>query len=198
MGGLSGALVFHSGEALGVVVEHHPRQGTAAVQSTAFDTLLRQAEIDTKTRAVVDALGLPALTQLGWARSQQGEPLAGLVTVVDADGDLPCVEDLDPYRLGASISDYGDQGTYGQRDPYIPRTRNHVDERVSAALRADNLVLVVGPSKVGKTRTAFQAVRSGWPRARLASPDPSALSVLALHPRVRISADPLEGLRCSS
>ena len=38
-GGLSGAVVFHHGRALGVVIEHHPRQGASAVQLAAFDQL---------------------------------------------------------------------------------------------------------------------------------------------------------------
>ena len=45
-GGLSGALVFHAGLALGVVIEHHPRQGAATVQLSAFDKLALYAAAD--------------------------------------------------------------------------------------------------------------------------------------------------------
>ena len=49
-----------------------------------------------------------------------GEPLAGLVDVL-AQGKLPRVSELDPYTLGATRSGYGDIGTYGRRDKYVPR-----------------------------------------------------------------------------
>ena len=37
--GLSGAVVFHRGLAIGVVVEHHPRQGDSALRAVTFDRL---------------------------------------------------------------------------------------------------------------------------------------------------------------
>jgi Trypsin-like peptidase domain/WD domain, G-beta repeat len=66
-GGLSGALVFHAGRALGVVVEHHPRQGSTAVQLEAFDTLRKEAEADEATQQVADAIGLPPVDRMPWA-----------------------------------------------------------------------------------------------------------------------------------
>ena len=45
-GGLSGAVVFHRDRAIGVVVQHHPRQGATAVQLTAFDHLLTCGRAD--------------------------------------------------------------------------------------------------------------------------------------------------------
>ncbi|MEU4428456.1 trypsin-like peptidase domain-containing protein [Actinoplanes sp. NPDC024001] len=68
-GGLSGALIFHAGLALGVVIEHHPRQGAAAVQLAAFDTLLRDAETDPEAAAVAQRLGLRPDAVLPWARA---------------------------------------------------------------------------------------------------------------------------------
>ena len=64
-GGLSGALVFHAGRAVGVMVEHHPRQGSAAVQLIAFDSVAQSAETDEAARRVADALGLPAVGAAG-------------------------------------------------------------------------------------------------------------------------------------
>lgn len=64
-GGLSGALVFSRGWAIGVVVEHHPRQGKAAVRVLPVD---RIAEADSPAaRAVVRELGLPSLDRFPWA-----------------------------------------------------------------------------------------------------------------------------------
>ena len=63
--------------------------------------------------------------------------------------------ELDPYTLGAAPSAYGNAGTFGQRDEYVPRTK---DEPLAAALRPGRLVVLTGPSKAGKTRTAFEVV----------------------------------------
>lgn len=75
-GGLSGALVFHAGLALGVVIEHHPRQGAATVQLSAFDKLALYAAADPASaseagaqqlagaKAVADALKLPVLDDI--------------------------------------------------------------------------------------------------------------------------------------
>jgi hypothetical protein len=38
-----------------------------------------------------------------------------------ADADFPRVGDLDPYRLGATASDYGKRSSYRQYDPYVAR-----------------------------------------------------------------------------
>jgi WD40 repeat protein len=42
-GGLSGAVVFHDGTALGVIVEHHPRQGASAVRLVSFERVAASA-----------------------------------------------------------------------------------------------------------------------------------------------------------
>ena len=57
-GGLSGALVFHQGLALGIVIEHHPRQGASALRLAPFSVLAGASDRD--TRQVADALGLVA------------------------------------------------------------------------------------------------------------------------------------------
>jgi hypothetical protein len=45
-GGLSGSLVFVDGKALGVVVEHHPRQGQTAMRVLPFSRIARVVEDD--------------------------------------------------------------------------------------------------------------------------------------------------------
>lgn len=56
-GGLSGALVFYDGVALGVVVQHQPRQGRTALRLVPFDRIA--AGTSAETQAVASALRLP-------------------------------------------------------------------------------------------------------------------------------------------
>ncbi|MBT2612730.1 bifunctional trypsin-like peptidase domain-containing/SEL1-like repeat protein, partial [Streptomyces sp. ISL-87] len=191
-GGLSGALVFHADRAIGVIVEHHPRQGASAVQLVAFDTLCKHAETDQDTRQVAATLQLPPVEQLAVASAEPVKPLPGLVDVIDdTSGDLPRVRDLDPYRLGTISSDYGTRDTYGVHDRYVPRTGQEVDSRLHDALEPGRFVLLVGPAKAGKTRTVFEAIHAAWQDARLAAPTPQRLANLADHPRLHGSSDPL-------
>jgi TPR repeat protein len=106
-----------------------------------------------------------------------------------ADGDLPLAADLDPYSMGATPSDYGDADCHGQQDPYVIRRLNDVDERVAAALALGYLTILYGPSKSGKTRTAFEAVRGTQPNARIAAPVPTELAQLVGHPRIQHTND---------
>lgn len=108
-----------------------------------------------------------------------------LVDVLNASGDeLPLVRDLDPYRLGATPSRYGDSSTYGLRDPYVPRAAGDVENKVQRALGTQRMVVIYGQSKAGKTRTAFEALHT-WPDARLLAPKPSAIGRLAVHPSLQ-------------
>ncbi|MFB8001523.1 tetratricopeptide repeat protein [Nocardia sp. NPDC056000] len=90
----------------------------------------------------------------------------------------------DPYLLGVTPSAFGEIGLYGQRDPYVARTRNEVDARLASAMVDGSFVLVTGSSKAGKTRTLFEAVRAHLPAARLLAPTPGSLSQLAAHPEL--------------
>jgi TPR repeat protein len=185
-GGLSGALVFHSGVALGIVVQHHPRQGASAVRLVPIDRIATGR--DDKTRAVAVALGLPSVDLLPLVEAAQSVlPLEGLVDWL-VDGDLPRAGNLDPYRLGATPSIYGGSSSYGYFDAYVPR---RVDDALRAALQPGRLVLLVGPSKAGKTRTAFEALGAHWAQARLVVPVVGALGRLAAHPRLGSSAEPM-------
>jgi hypothetical protein len=172
-GGLSGAVVFHNDRAIGVVVQHHPDQGPSAVQLTSFDHLLTSGQPEAV--AVAAALGLEDLDQLGWASADPVQPLADLVHPI-GDFELPTVEELDPYRLGATVSVAADSSTYGQHDQYVPRTAHQADDRLATALSGHQMVMLVGPSKAGKTRTAFEALRRTIPTKRLAAPRPGMLT----------------------
>ena len=112
----------------------------------------------------------------------------GFVDVL-AQGRLPRVSELDPYTLGTTPSGYGNADSYGQRDEYVPRAK---DAPLAAALRPGRLVVLAGPSKAGKTRTAFEVLRAhdDWSAAQLAAPAPQSLNQLVKHPTLR-SSDPL-------
>jgi TPR repeat protein len=185
-GGLTGALVFGQGMALGVLTEHHPRQGGSAMSILPVERFVAPgADDDADTVAVAEALGLPPWGKL---------PLIGtrpLVRLVEepAPGRFLRVNELDPYRLGVTPSDFGDADTYGQSDEYVPRVK---DEPLAATLGEGACVVLAGPSKVGKTRTAFEVVRqhSLWGSALLSSPEPGSVDQLPRHPGFS-SVDPL-------
>ena len=166
-GGLSGALVFHHGQAIGVVVEHHPRQGEDALRLIGFEQVAKHGG-DVQT-----LLGLGDPDDLPQVRDGHWPALEPLLELWDADTrDLPKVESLNPYQLGATATALGDQANHGRADPYVARNRNAVDTRLRDLLQPGALVLLVGPSKAGKTRTAFEAVRESA-RSPTAGPLPT-------------------------
>ena len=92
-GGLSGAVVFHAGEALGVVVEHHPQQSGSAVQLASFDQLAERAQVDPIAAQMATALGLtgaeplPVATADGsWANPAASSDLSAGVRVPASAG----------------------------------------------------------------------------------------------------------------
>lgn len=87
------------------------------------------------------------------------------------------VEVVDPYGpVGVTRSTYS---AAGEEAPYVPR---NVDSDLKQSLVRDRFVVVVGPSKSGKTRTAFEALRKTHPEATLIVPrgNAAALSELML------------------
>ncbi|MGW4123055.1 tetratricopeptide repeat protein [Nocardia sp. NPDC004711] len=103
--------------------------------------------------------------------------------------DLPMVGEVNPYLLGATSSAFGGPTDYGRRDEYVARTANEVDARLARALTGARMVIVVGPSKAGKTRTLFQAVHAFDPGARVVCPVHDGIGELAGHPRLAGSID---------
>jgi len=71
--GFSGALVFYRGRAIGVVVEHHPRQGDSALRAMAFDTIAKKATTDASAQRVAEILGLPTEEMLPWATAMSSK-----------------------------------------------------------------------------------------------------------------------------
>lgn len=91
---------------------------------------------------------------------------------LNPSGELPLLAGLSPYQLGVSPSKY----TAGS-DPYVPRT---ADARLQQALRTSPFVLVVGDSKAGKSRSAYQAALDTLDHARVVVPkaQPDAIEEL--------------------
>jgi Tfp pilus assembly protein PilF len=70
---------------------------------------------------------------------------------------FPKVSEADCYKLlGVWRSEYVDQyQAEGKMPPYVPR---QIDNALRHALEQKDFVLLVGPSKAGKTRTAYEAL----------------------------------------
>ncbi len=66
--GLSGALLFHRGLAIGLIVEHDPGQGRSALRALTFDRLADRAAQFKDARRVADTLELPPVESLPWAK----------------------------------------------------------------------------------------------------------------------------------
>ena len=95
-GGISGALVFYAGTGLGIVTEHHPRQGGSALTIMPVQQIAEAAakgDLDAVT--VASALGLPPVAELLVVApkrpSRTAEYLAiGLEAGHPQDGDRLC------------------------------------------------------------------------------------------------------------
>jgi TPR repeat protein len=136
-----------------------------------------------------NAIGSSGFSQ-GLEPFPYGAPMhLGQLVELVVGGDLPLVSDLNPYSLGATSSAFGNAQDFGRHDPYVPRLHNDVDERLRKALDCRGLVLVAGPSKAGKTRTCFEAIRRSSSTARLLAPLPGTFARLVEHPRLRNSTD---------
>jgi Trypsin-like peptidase domain len=150
--GLSGAAVFHDGLLLGVVIEHHPRQGSTAVQIRPVDAIVVASDEDAiHLRAALGLTGLDAIRPVGTAS------LDALVAQVSPEGRLPAVGACDPFEAGVVRTIHDNAGTA----PYVARD---VDKAaLEPALREHRLVVLLGPSAAGKSRTAMQAARTLLP-----------------------------------
>ncbi|MFI9509028.1 tetratricopeptide repeat protein [Nocardia sp. NPDC052566] len=112
----------------------------------------------------------------------------GCVEQLGSDGGLPRVADLDPYSVGATRNIFGRAGNAGG-DRYVPRTANQVDSKVISALKHADVVVLVGPSKAGKTRTLFEGARRAVPHARMLIPSRGALGAVIDLPDFRDCVD---------
>ena len=83
-GGLSGAIVFYRGQAIGVVVEHRPRQGDSALRVIAFDTIMGRGD----GAEIARELGLTTVGRLPVAASSP-------ITIGDAPVNARSRRDID-------------------------------------------------------------------------------------------------------
>ncbi|MFE9771734.1 tetratricopeptide repeat protein [Streptomyces sp. NPDC005931] len=83
------------------------------------------------------------------------------------EGEIPRVDQVDPYDIGVSRSKYSS----GPDDaPYVARRQQ--DGELDAALADARFVVLAGRSKAGKSRTLYEALRRTLPGARLIVPRP--------------------------
>jgi tetratricopeptide (TPR) repeat protein len=124
-----------------------------------------------------------------WARQVRGL----LKQPPGTDGQLPRLSALSPYRLGVSPSRYGGEEQLGD-DPYVSRVK---DDELDQVLCRKRFVLVVGDSKAGKSRTAYEATarlqrdgRSHDPRVLVPKSTDLIGQLLELDPPLDLSPNP--------
>jgi Flp pilus assembly protein TadD len=75
---------------------------------------------------------------------------------------FPTAREVDCYELlGVTRSEHTD--SYRERGEEAPYVSREADERLAAVLKRTPFVLIVGPSKAGKSRTAYELVRKATP-----------------------------------
>jgi tetratricopeptide (TPR) repeat protein len=121
--------------------------------------------------AVVAAVIAVVVPELRARRRQDDERHRVMAThlrlLTDA-GKLPLVEEVnDPSQLGVTRSGRLRDGTDDRSPPYVRRAKDAELDRMLATRR---FVLLVGPSKAGKSRTAYEAMRRNFPRRALLIP----------------------------
>jgi hypothetical protein len=121
--------------------------------------------VDTMTK-ILDGCGVPESERLAWVaarRRADSEPAAGssLGRRVDA---------INPRNLGVHASIQTKAGDTSL-PPYIARDVDQpLRTAVTEATERGGFILLVGRSSVGKTRTAYEAVRAVTPRSWLHHP----------------------------
>src|SRR5215469_1775337 len=157
--GISGAAVFAEDMLVGVVLIDPTETGhhrLRAVPAALF------AEHPDFARIVAEDGGPSALRRSLLQRRQITDLLELGLT---GTGRLPTVAEVDPYVLRLTESEYGRRGQ--RNDPYVPRD---CDADLRAGLERSGFVLLIGPSKAGKSRTAFEAALATFPDAVLIVP----------------------------
>lgn len=111
--------------------------------------------------AVWTSRGANAVAQ----RDEQHHELPGLI-LLDRRGRPPRVRELDdPVLLGAHPA--ARLGGHGRALAFIPRD---ISQSLHDAIRSDRFVLLVGESTAGKTRAAYEAMRTLFPDHRVVQP----------------------------
>ncbi|MFD6106720.1 hypothetical protein ACFWFQ_29125, partial [Nocardia salmonicida] len=171
------------------VVEFFLHRARALAPQACLDRRTRDDWCERRKAAAADD---PPDHEVSHATKIQTPGWAGLVEQLD-EGDLPRVEVLTPYQLGATPNRFAEpedrHDDLDALDEYVARTAHNVDARVAVALAEKRIVVITGPSKVGKTRTLFEATRRVLPHARVLVPHPDTLHRIPEHPRFTASTE---------
>ena len=151
-GGLSGAMMFYRGCAIGVVTDHHPRQGDSALRAIGFSKIAASPEIRQR-------LGIPAPDHLPLVSEQvatrppgAGQPLAETTDPFALEVHRPVQPDLLPPDLLPP--------DLPLLPAYVPRGHD-IELRqvvVAAAEGRSGIAVLVGGSSTGKTRACWEAL----------------------------------------
>ena len=94
--------------------------------------------------------------------------MATQLRLLTGAGTPPLVEEVgDPGRLGVTRSEWLSDGTEKRSSPYVRRAK---DAELDRMLATRDFVLLVGPSKAGKSRTAYEAMCRNFPRRAVLIP----------------------------
>ena len=148
--------MFYRGSAIGVVVEHHPRQGDSALRAIGFE------RIAAASAAIRQCLGLPGPDSLPWVSEQAAARpvLAG----------WPLAEVTDPFALEVHrpVQPEDPQPGLPVLPAYVPRDH---DAELGSVVRAaaegrSGIAVLVGGSSTGKTRACWEALQPAAGPAR--------------------------------
>ncbi|HWE90779.1 MAG TPA: tetratricopeptide repeat protein [Pseudonocardiaceae bacterium] len=91
----------------------------------------------------------------------------------DAEGGPRIADVTDPGELGVTPAAElpGLEAPPDRSPDYVPRTQ---DNEIHELLRTSNFVLIQGPAKAGKSRSAFEAIRAEFPDRLLLAPKASS------------------------
>ena len=148
-GGLSGALMFYRGRAIGVVVDHHPRQGDNALIAIGLE------RIAATSAKIQQCLGLPRPDSLPCVSDQATLPLvlAG----------WPLAEVKNPFALEVHrpVQPENPQPGLPLLPTYVPREHDVELGRIvrAAAEGSSEIAVLVGGSSTGKTRACWDALQ---------------------------------------
>lgn len=187
-GGLSGALVFHDGDVLGHVVEHHRHMGTNAVKVIPVSRVARAK--GPRAKEITRRLGISSEESLKLVRPSAPPRTSdrGSRPRLLAPKSLHLVEDGLPReelgikestRLPEDLPDTSDADLSPTFPLYVERDQDHLVRRAiqASADSGGGIVLLRGEPGSGKSRCLYEAVRAVLPRWRLFAPvgdNPSA------------------------
>jgi tetratricopeptide (TPR) repeat protein len=159
--GMSGSAVFCRGSLIGVITLHRQSEGRAslaAVRVAAVDGSEDVSAADRRMYRRLLGLGLHERIT-GLAPDPTPDPHAERVRRIEellVDWPLR-LADADPIDLGITVSAIASRSARAGRAPdYVERD---VDDEIVDALKSSKFVLLVGPSKAGKSRSALHAAR---------------------------------------